>query len=45
MGAPSNSAGAYGKSNIRTAGNFTFSEVQNFLKNTPLHAYNLKPDE
>ena len=40
-----NSAGAHGKYNIRSAGNFTFSEVQNFLKNTPLHAYNLKPDE
>ena len=44
MAAQANKVGAHGKSNIGKAGNFTFSEVQNFLKNTPLHAYNLKPD-
>ena len=37
--------GGFGGRNMNGSGQFTFSEVQNFLKTTPLHAYNLKPDE
>ena len=36
--------GGHSKS-VEVDGSFTFSEVQNFLRNTPLHQYNLKPDK
>ena len=43
-----NSIGGFGgghSSSVGVDGSFTFSEVQNFLRNTPLHQYNLKPDK